>query len=76
MDPNVPNASLLVGPPAKIEGWRWWIIWLLFFATSDHIQTPFGKFAPVLIAVGFLPLLVAFLALAWPRAPGSSGSCS
>ena len=33
MDPNAPNASLLVGPPAKIEGWRWWIIWLLFFAT-------------------------------------------
>jgi ACS family hexuronate transporter-like MFS transporter len=43
---------------------------------ADHIQTPFGKFAPVLIAVGFLPLLVAFLALAWPRAPSSRGSYS
>jgi len=33
MNPNASNAPLLAAPPAKIEGWRWWIIWLLFLAT-------------------------------------------
>ncbi len=41
---------------------------------ADHYTTPIGKFAPILLAAGSLPLIAALIAQTWPmkREPAAS----